>query len=303
MTTTNASNPTDYALRRRVAEASTRWLKQMMHDDESGRYVAFSLNTRYRVATLLSGTETLRSKMERQAWSVANELHGLTQGDTVARLRDFGIFFFLLPATSSRGNEHYHGLVRIPAVDVPETDRWVSVNIKEGGRITPLMVPPVVADLLFPNSRQSGNSTFGDLHLRNDGIHVSFLDGQSFTTRSVLQYWMKESDGEVRHFSEGEVIPEEVRLALPIRQGRERQRTPSQRPRLSRAPAPSAPARRETVEEFLGRGGRVLVARPGPAPEPILPRHRRPRRASAGWNRRVKKPGKYESSLRLSWRN
>lgn len=294
MTATNAFRSAEYVLERKAAEAFSRWLRQMIHDDKNGRYIAFSLNTRYEL-------DTLRALMEERTWMVAHDVHGLTREDTGAKLRAFGIFFFLLPATSSSGNKHYHGMIRIPANDVPEKEHWTWVNIKEQGKTTPLFVPRLVADLLFPRSRQSGNSAFGDLHLRNDGTHLSFLDWKSPTAESVLQYWMKESDGELRHFSEGEFVPHKVRAALPIRQGRQPRRKPG--PRRSRKRLESVPAHRETVEEFLSRGGGVLIAPPGPAPEPTLPRHRRPRRASAGWNRRAKGRGTFQSSLRLSWRS
>ena len=193
-------------LDREVGRSFDQWMQQTLHDDTGGCYVAFSLNTRY----------------SQQAFT-----------DRISERCSNRQFFYVLPATSWGGRVHYHGLIRFPATRLEPTNRWVSAEINEDGNALPIWVPLVLKELAWNAKTKNTGSTFGDLHLRNDGTHVELLTSGSCVAASVLDYWQKTSDGEVRDFSSGDFFPYDNRRAVKVRTGR------PPKPRVARhAPIP-----------------------------------------------------------------
>lgn len=174
-----------------VTHAWTNWLKQHLHDDTNGRYAAFTLTTEY-------SQWVLREKFSDRCSA--------------------GTFVFLLPATSARGHQHFHGLIRVPANAI---QCQTEVTIREAGRDKSIEVPELLRTLLWNRYTQTTKSTFGDLHLRNDGKQVVLMTYRTDAAASVLSYWKKTSDHEVRDFSNGEFIPHHHRTAIKVRKGRD----------------------------------------------------------------------------------
>lgn len=195
--TTTDSNIYNSELSRRW----TNWLRQHLHDDTKGIYFAFTLTTSY-------AEFTLKKKFETRCLD----------------RRHRGTFVFLLPATSARGHKHYHGLIRVPATDI---FGFTDVTIQEHGWDKSISVPWALRSLLWNNLTENPHSTFGNLHLRNcdtgRGYRVDPLMFQSDTADSVIDYWKKTLDHELRDFSEGEFIPHNVRASVKVRAGRDPQ--------------------------------------------------------------------------------
>lgn len=184
-----------------LSQRWTNWLKQHLHDDTKGIYFAFTLTTDYSGFALRKKFETL----------CLDRLHR-------------GTFVFLLPATSARRHKHYHGLIRVPATDI---FGFTEVTIQEHGWDKSISVPWVLRSLLWNDLTKNRYSTFGNLHLRNEatdrGYRVAPLTFQSDTADSVVDYWTKTFDHELRDFSEGEFIPHSVRASIKVRTGRDPQ--------------------------------------------------------------------------------
>lgn len=179
---------------REVRRAWTRWLKQHLHDDVYGRYVAFSLNTQYR-------KETLSQKFS-------------------TRCPD-GVFVFLLPAVSRAGRIHYHGFIRVPVERIEALQDWTPAVICQQGCHYTIRVPRIIRNLLWNSHTKNEESAFGNLHLDNHDEHLSLITYGSGGSQKILNYWNKTRDGEVRMFSEGEFIPHEARKLVPVRKGRD----------------------------------------------------------------------------------
>lgn len=245
----NQLRPTNYIMNRAAIDTFCRWFNQMFHDDHGrGRYVSISLNSH-------DSLKVLGARITAMCFKIAKEYGDLRTDDTHANFRKNGLFFFIFPATSANGTLHYHGLIRIPSWMIPAIEEWVLVRIREKTKPKEIRMPPVLKDLLFPKALESGTSTLGDLHIRNDDVQVTFLGfKKSDAAKSVLAYWANQSDGEIRDFGGGGFFPQQVRMALPIREGREpmkkRGRRRSSRPRAITKP-------RETLNEFIARGGSV----------------------------------------------
>lgn len=177
------------------ARAWVRWLKQHIHDDKKGRYVAFSLITRYSEDKVI---ELIKERCKKK-----------------------GVFVFLLPAISFAGTKHFHGLVRLPLVSLKGNRNWTVAEIREHDEPLPIRVPIVLYDCFWNRDTFNTGSTFGNLHLRHDGRLVDILTPHSFVARSVMAYWTKTTDGELRDFDEGRFVPHKHRtLLIPkIRKG------------------------------------------------------------------------------------
>ncbi len=184
----------------KVSKSWTNWLKQHLHDDTKGRYFAFTLTTNY-------SDFVLRKKLENHCLDPHHS----------------GTFVFLLPATSASGHKHYHGLIRVPASDA--TVGVTEVTIEEHGQDKTIHVPWVLRSLLWNSYTINPHSTFGNLHLRHvptsDGYRVEPLIFNSDIADSVIHYWKKTLDHELRDFSEGAFIPHDVRAAIKVRTGRD----------------------------------------------------------------------------------
>jgi len=217
-----------------------RWLKQAIHDDHYGHWVAFSLTTRYRLSTLAERfTERCRL------------VDGWTAEHSESRMRRSGLCAYILPAVSAAKHAHFHGLLRLPRSECPSDADWVSATIQEDSSPLSIRVPPILRTLLWkkPDSPQS---TFGNIHLRHTDGRVELLTQQS--GQSVLSYWNQNRDGEHRDFDEAVFAPWGMRRALKIRRGREPIAVTRRRLR-----ARAAPVRRQSVEEFLADGGTITV--------------------------------------------
>lgn len=191
----------------------TRWLHQTFNDDAFGHWIAFTLNTRYSVNQLVD-------KFETRCQYTAQLFYHLAPTDSRARTRRRGVCAFVMPAISLNGRLHFHGLIRIPRQDLDPVELWNNVTFNESGCLRTIRIPPVLKHLLFrrPDSEQS---TFGDIHLRHDGERVVFLNEDGQTADSVLSYWSKVKDGEMRKFSDGQFVPHAVRAVLSVRRTRE----------------------------------------------------------------------------------
>lgn len=171
-----------------------RWLDQHLHDDSKGRYAAFSLSTSYVV-------KSIRKRLE-------------------ARCLD-ETFVFLLPSVSAGGNEHFHGLVRIPERSTTDPRYWVPALISEESKDLGIYVPLSIRNIFWnPHSTQL-ESNLGDLHFDNDGERVHLFTHQRGHAYRVFRYWKKRRDGEIRHFGESEFIPHRNRAAIKVRKGRD----------------------------------------------------------------------------------
>jgi hypothetical protein len=173
-----------------------RWLNQHLHDDKNGRYAAFSLSTSYSV-------ESIRKRFE-------------------ARCPD-ETFIFLLPSVSAGGNEHFHGLVRIPERATTDLRSWVPVLISEDNSDLGIYVPQPIKSIFWnPRSTQL-ESNLGDIHFSSDGERIKLFTYRNGNAQGVFRYWKKRRDGEIRHFGEGEFIPHRNRTAIRVRTGRDPQ--------------------------------------------------------------------------------
>ena len=217
-----------------------RWLKQAIHDDHYGHWVAFTITTRYRLSTLAERfTERCRL------------VDGWTADHSDLRMRRSGLCAYILPAVSAAKHAHFHGLLRLPRSECPSDADWVSATIQEDSSPLSIRVPPILRTLLWkkPDSPQS---TFGNIHLRHTDGRVELLTQQS--GQSVLSYWNQNRDGEHRDFDEAVFAPWGMRRALKIRRGREPIAVTRRRLR-----ARAAPVRRQSVDQFLADGGTITV--------------------------------------------
>jgi len=193
-TTTDRQNPRYETKTAYHTRSWSGWLRQHLHDDARGRYIAFSLSTDY--------------SQERLARRINANCPA-------------GVFIFVLPAVSRMGVRHFHGLIRIPESASTE---WSIAEIREHDMLITIRVPTVLKDFLWNPETWNRDSRFGNLHLRHDDAsptpRVAFLTFGSDAAESVLTYWSKTSDGEIRKFSEGEFEPHAHRLAVKSRTGR-----------------------------------------------------------------------------------
>ena len=197
MYTTQQTNYWSHPLNNQQAavykKAWTRWMRQHLHDDPGGRYVAFTLTTRFS-----------RRKLERRIKERCGP----------------GTFFYLLPAVSYMGMLHYHGLIRFPSSEMGSVDGWIEVEISDDSVPFPIKVPAVLNHLLWNQRTDNTGSTFGNLNLRHDGAKVEILTHGGHTANSVLTYWEKTNDGELRDFTAGDFVPFDHRKGIPVRKGR-----------------------------------------------------------------------------------
>ncbi len=192
-----------------TARVWASWTKQLLHDDHHGHWAAITLNTHYR-------QHALYQLMAQQCWDQSR----LRPWDSRHDLRAHGACFYVLPATTWAGRQHFHGLVRVPRADVEPTQWWVPVVIREHSKPLTIRVPMALKRVLYRHPwthEYREESIFGDLHLRHVDGYVDFLGHDTATTESILNYWRKRSDGELRNFNDSEFVPNEVRMALPIR--------------------------------------------------------------------------------------
>ena len=230
-------------LKEKVANAWCRWLKQVIHDDAYGHWVAFTLTTRYRLS-VLAQRFTERCRL----------VDGWTADHSDLRMRRSGLCAYILPAVSAANHSHFHGILRLPRSECPPDAEWVTVKIDEASKRLKISVPPILRALLWkkPDSPQS---TFGNVHLRHTDHRVELLDPKS--GQSVLSYWNQNRDGEHRDFDEAVFAPWGMRNVLKIRRGREPVAVTRRRKRTQ-----AAPGRRQSVEEFLAGGGTITVLAP-----------------------------------------
>ena len=192
---------------RNVDNEWCRWLRQLFHDDIFGMWFPFSLATRYTA-------EQLEHRIaSRCRWK---------PDQTLSHRKRHGFCAFVLPATSYAGVPHYHVLFRIPSSD-PST--WVSGTIRQHGQPLNIQMPLVLMEMLKLYRRDAidasdAPSCLGNLHIQNDDHRAIAMHHDSPDANRVLKYWMKRSDGEVRHFDCAFFTPHEIRVALPIRTGR-----------------------------------------------------------------------------------
>ena len=227
-------------LKDKLTNTWCRWLKQAIHDDHYGHWVAFSLTTRYRLSTLAERfTERCRL------------VDGWTAEHSESRMRRSGLCAYILPAVSAAKHAHFHGLLRLPRSECLSDADWVSATIQESSSPLSIRVPPILRTLLWkkPDSPQS---TFGNIHLRHTDRRVELLTPKS--GQSVLSYWNQNRDGEHRDFDEAVFAPWGMRHALKIRRGREPIAVTRRRLR-----ARAAPVRRQSVDQFLADGGTITV--------------------------------------------
>ena len=236
----------------RITDAWCRWLKQLIHDDCAGRWVAFSLTTRYSILALAK-----RFAEKCQA------VDGWLPSDTPEHQRQNGTCAYILPSTSASDHRHAHGLIRIPADQCVSEGLWVSATIHRSNNPLTIAVPHVLKRLLWKHN-DSPYSTFGNIHLRHENGRVDLLTPDS--TQSVLNYWNQNFDGEYRDFDQAVFAPWRFRAALNIRQGRSPIKASPPKKRSRRISAV-----RESVEQFLARGGCIEQAPPAPDPRDLTP--------------------------------
>jgi hypothetical protein len=227
----------------KVTNAWCRWLRQAIHDDHYGHWVAFTLTTRYRLSVL---AERFTDRCQ--------SVDGWTLEHSDLRRRRSGLCAYILPAIAASNHAHFHGMVRLPRSECPPDDEWVPITIQEASSWLSIRVPPILRTLLWkkPDSPQS---TFGNIHLRHADGMVELLTPKS--GQSVLSYWNQHRDGEHRDFDAAVFAPWGMRGVLKIRRGREPISATRRRLR-SRA----APGARQTVAEFLSAGGTITVVPP-----------------------------------------
>ena len=230
-------------LKETVKNTWCRWLKQAIHDDHYGHWVAFTLTTRYRLSTLAERfTERCRL------------VDGWTAEHSDLRMRRSGLCAYILPAVSAANHSHFHGMLRLPRSECPPDADWVPVEIRESRQRPTILVPPILRTLLWKKA-DSPQSTFGNIHLRHTDGRVELLTQKS--GQSVLSYWNQNRDGEHRDFEAAVFAPWGMRRASKIRRGREPIAVTRRRLR-----ARAAPVRRQSVEEFLAGGGTITPVPP-----------------------------------------
>lgn len=193
----------------------SRYLAQLIHDDQLGAYCAFTLTTH-------ASLDTLRPLLHRRCLRATN-LHNPTprrqlnhaamKAFTRSQLAHWGTMVFLLPATSAAGHPHFHGFIRTPREYACHT---VPMTISEHSRRIEVLVPQEVPFVLGAvRGDDSGNATLRNIHLLNDGTRVILLNDDATARERQLAYWVKTSDGEVRDFANAHFIPHVIRKALP----------------------------------------------------------------------------------------
>ena len=217
-----------------------RWLKQAIHDDHYGHWVAFTLTTRYRLSVL---AERFTDRCQ--------AVDGWTAEHSDLRMRRSGLCAYILPAVSAAKHAHFHGMLRLPRSECPPDADWVPVEIREDSSPLSIRVPPILRTLLWKKA-DSPQSTFGNIHLRHTDGRVELLTQKS--GQSVLSYWNQHRDGEHRDFDEAVFAPWGMRNVLKIRRGREPIAVPRRRLRARAAPGP-----RQSVDQFLTDGGTITV--------------------------------------------
>ena len=230
-------------LKEKLTNAWCRWLKQAIHDDHYGHWVAFTLTTRYRLAVL---AERITERCQ--------AVDGWTPEHSDLRMRRFGLCAYILPAVSAAKHAHFHGLLRLPRSECPSDADWVSATVQESSSGLSILVPPILRTLLWKKA-DSPQSTLGNIHLRHADGRVELLTAKS--SQSVLSYWNQHRDGEHRDFDEAVFAPWGMRNVLKIRRGREPIAVTRRRLRARAAPVP-----RQSVDQFLADGGTTTLVEP-----------------------------------------
>ena len=192
-----------------------RWLRQLFHDDIFGMWFPFTLATRYT-------PEQLEQRIASRCRCFTNFVFRGKPDQTLTQRKRHGFCAFVLPATSYAGVPHFHGLFRIPSSDPSNCGPG---TIRQDGQPLTIQMPLVLREMLKlyprdPIDDTAAPSCLGNLHIHNDDHRAIAMHHDSPDANRVLKYWMKRSDGEVRHFDCAFFTPHEIRAALPIRTGR-----------------------------------------------------------------------------------
>jgi len=219
------TNPYAPRPQNRVSCSWEKYLAQLINDDTTGCYCAFSLITPAPLEVLL---RTLHSRCIR-ATNIHNpkpcsRLHRSELRKWKRReIADRGSMVFLLPAISSAGTQHFHGLVRTPR---EFSHALLTMNHYCEGKKVRVIVPQEVTFVLGRIRRDNaGNDILRNINIHThrtlwslpvDDERASLLHLDADARTSVLAYYTKTSDGEVRDFNNAHFVPHIIRKALPL---------------------------------------------------------------------------------------
>ena len=119
---------------------------------------------------------------------------------------------FLLPSTSAAGLYHYHGLVRTPR---EWSHSLLPLTHYVNGKKEEVKVPTAVDFVLGKVRKDASNDLLRNINLTHDGERAVLLHENAAIRASVIAYYQKTKDGEVRDFTQAQFIPHIIRKALP----------------------------------------------------------------------------------------
>ena len=208
------SSPTPTPVQTKSNASWGKYLNQLVGDDVLGAYCAFSLTTTASIEILarilrrrcLAATNLHNPIPRRQLNRV--ELKKWSRSQIAHR----GTMVFLLPSTSASGLYHFHGLVRTPR---EWSHSLLPINHYVNGKKEEVRVPQEVDFVLGKVRRDASNDLLRNINLTHVGDIAVLLHENAAVRASVIAYYQKTNDGEVRDFSAAQFIPHIIRKALP----------------------------------------------------------------------------------------
>ena len=191
-----------------------KYLDQLVNDDVLGAYVSFSLTT-------TASIDVLARVFHRRCLAATNIYNPIPRSTlnrkeirkwSRSQLAHRGTMVFLLPSTSAAGLYHYHGLVRTPR---EWSHSLLPLTHYVNGKKEEVKVPTAVDFVLGKVRKDASNDLLRNINLTHDGDRVVLLHENAAIRASVIAYYQKTKDGEVRDFTQAQFIPHIIRKALP----------------------------------------------------------------------------------------